>query len=409
MVQDREAQRGLTALSASANSIISVPSVPPPLLGGCHAVKTQRLTWTSAIDGSNLRADTDDVHPVAEMNQALANLAAVLSASGHDWDDVVRVNAYYDVGRVDPSHVVKCHEVLAATIGASRCAGSGIMLAPIQGGRLALEAVAADHRTKAVLPALVDLPSGPWAAATRVGSIVFISGVVADDFARTEPSDTAPGFFAHSHAAYRQLARAADAVRDAWPDCNGLDDVVRLHQHVTRRDIDLGDFRRSRADLLRAGDFVSTTVRAERGDPDDAKGDPWIKIDAELVIGRRRRVSVPGVWANPGGLHAVLSDDFAFFQAQMGRDGAGLSVHADDPDGHAEQVYANIDRMLSGAGLEWSNVVHIRVFCRDHEQVAAASRRMREHAGGHSCAVTCVIAGFFDSRAMLEIEVTAAL
>ena len=349
------------------------------------------------------------------MVQALTHLAAVLHALNASWRDLARITGYYASNGIEPADLAACHALMTDTIGAHRCAGAGVMLAPVaKGARLAIEAIVDVSGSKQVLSSSGTFNAAPWAIATRVGTTLFVSGVIPDHTlldvnvpVASHETSGASSFFACSQSAYRRLALACDAIREAWSDCAGLSDIVRLHQHITPPVIDLAEFRRSRADLLRTGDFVSASVHSGEDDPACAGRDPCITIDAEGVIGPRRRVTMAGVWANPGGLHGVVSDEVAFFQAQMGRSGDGVTVPAIEPARHAAQVFANIDCMLAAARLSWHDVVHLRAFCRDRAQADHAAGELGERLGDHACAATCLIAGFFDPQALLEIEITA--
>jgi 2-iminobutanoate/2-iminopropanoate deaminase len=63
---------------------------------------------------------------------------------------------------------------------------------------------------------------------------------------------------------------------------------------------------------------------------------------------------------------------------------------------------------LDAAGMAVGNLVKVTTFVRDREDLPANSRIRQEVLGGHVPALTVVLTGLFDERALLEVEAVAA-
>jgi 2-iminobutanoate/2-iminopropanoate deaminase len=87
------------------------------------------------------------------------------------------------------------------------------------------------------------------------------------------------------------------------------------------------------------------------------------------------------------------------------------SVNGEIPEGfpaQAKLVWANVLAQLEAAGMSATNIVKVTTFLSSRE-FALPNREARQEAlGMHAPALTVIIAGIFDEKWLLEIEVIAA-
>ncbi|MBW8858479.1 MAG: RidA family protein, partial [Caulobacter sp.] len=96
-----------------------------------------------------------------------------------------------------------------------------------------------------------------------------------------------------------------------------------------------------------------------------------------------------------------------FVSGQVPVDDDGAS-----PDGFEAQcrlAWANLARRLAAAGMALTDLVKVDIFLssRDHRAVNSAIRH--EVLGGHSPAITIVVAEIFDESWLLEIDAIACV
>jgi len=81
------------------------------------------------------------------------------------------------------------------------------------------------------------------------------------------------------------------------------------------------------------------------------------------------------------------------------------------PTGFEDQcrlVWRNIEKQLLAGGMTLQDLVKVTVFLSDHRYRAANYEVRHEVLGGHSPALTIIIAGIYDEAWLLEIEAIAA-
>jgi enamine deaminase RidA (YjgF/YER057c/UK114 family) len=125
---------------------------------------------------------------------------------------------------------------------------------------------------------------------------------------------------------------------------------------------------------------------------------------------QRRSINSPDGPATPGtyAQAMLLSDARAllFVSGQIGIDRAGAA-----PAGFAEQArlaWANVDAQLRAAGMSRSDLVKVTIFLSDRRHIPEYRATRDEYLAGHEVALTCIVAGIFDSDWLLEIEAVAA-
>jgi 2-iminobutanoate/2-iminopropanoate deaminase len=355
-----------------------------------HAVRFGTTIYTGEIapkDASGRVARVGGLR--AQTEQAFLNLKAVLAAAGARMEDVAKINMYLDPGAF--AQRGEARDVVSRFLRPETVAGTVVPIRlPTAGALVGVEAIAHIGIERKMIRSGPTSPSEwEWAQAVVVGASVYASA----RFGQGEP------FLTQCRSIYDPFDALLKAARIPWRD------IVRIHQFAIRPDLSVDDIRRARAPYLNNTEFLSTSVVC--GVPSGGTSSWQVVVDIEGTSADKTYSSTPGIWANPGGLHAVKAGSTAYFTAQMSRDDNNKTLFADDVVAHADKVCANIDAMLSGAGLGWQNMVHARVFTRDMEDVAAVRKVVDRWLKTSKCARTDLVVGFFDPLARVEIEVTA--
>jgi len=129
----------------------------------------------------------------------------------------------------------------------------------------------------------------------------------------------------------------------------------------------------------------------------------------------QREIINPWTWQEAYGfVHANKvsgSGELLFVAGQTASDEQGHTLHAGDMAGQIDQVLANIGRILSQAGMDFSHVVRLNIFTIDlpalmaaHDHMTAALQQLGCHHAGTLLGVT----GLAAPGALIEMEVTAA-
>jgi enamine deaminase RidA (YjgF/YER057c/UK114 family) len=371
--------------------LIDANDIYPSGPAAAHAVRFGTTVYTSEISpkdasgrvtgGGDLRAQTE---------QAFRNLKAVLAAANARIEDVAKVNLYIDPGAF--ARRGETREVVSRFLRPETVAGTVVpIFLPTAGALVAVEAVAHIGVERKMIKSGPASPSeSGWAQAVVAGSSIYVSA----RYGQGEP------FLTQCKSVYDPFDALLKAANIPWRD------IVRIHQFAIRPDLSVDDLRKSRAPYLKNTEFLSTSVVC--GAPGGGASSWQVVADIEGTTAGKTYSSTPGIWANPGGLHAIKAGGTGYFTAQMSRDDKNKTLFADDVVAHADKVCANIDAMLSGAGLGWQNMVHARVFTRDMADVPAVRKVVDGWLKGNKCARTDLVVGFFDPLARVEIEVTTA-
>ncbi|MEM6422333.1 MAG: RidA family protein [Pseudomonadota bacterium] len=80
----------------------------------------------------------------------------------------------------------------------------------------------------------------------------------------------------------------------------------------------------------------------------------------------------------------------------------------EDATEQAHQIWRNIDAQLHAAGMTKEHLVKVTVYLSDRSLTDAYRVGRDAYLAGHQVALTCVVAGIFDSAWLMEIEAVAA-
>lgn len=103
---------------------------------------------------------------------------------------------------------------------------------------------------------------------------------------------------------------------------------------------------------------------------------------------------------------AVVDDNYVFVSGCTGFDYQSMSI-SDDVLEQAEQCFRNIQLALEEAGVTMGQVVRVRYIFPDRTDFEPCWPVLEKYFGIVRPAATMIVAGLFDPRMKLEIEVTA--
>lgn len=100
--------------------------------------------------------------------------------------------------------------------------------------------------------------------------------------------------------------------------------------------------------------------------------------------------------------------DLLFVSGQAAIDGNGQIVGVGDFDAQAEQVFANLERVLSAGGSSLRNVIKVTIFLRDMSNFDRIVELRRRYFTPPYPADTIVeVSSLYSPQALLEIEAIA--
>ncbi len=103
---------------------------------------------------------------------------------------------------------------------------------------------------------------------------------------------------------------------------------------------------------------------------------------------------------------AVVDEDYVFVSGTTGYDYESMSI-SDSPIEQADQCFKNIESALLEAGSSLDQVVRVHYIFPDKTDFEPCWPVFKQYLGAASPAATMLIAGLFDEKMKLEIEVTA--
>lgn len=106
---------------------------------------------------------------------------------------------------------------------------------------------------------------------------------------------------------------------------------------------------------------------------------------------------------------AVKSQGFLFCSGQIPIDPATGKIEAQDVEGQAQQVFANITALLASQGLTLAHVVKATVFLQDMADFPKVNPLYEAAFAGHKPARSTVAVAKLPLGALVEIEVIAEL
>ena len=119
-----------------------------------------------------------------------------------------------------------------------------------------------------------------------------------------------------------------------------------------------------------------------------------------------RRVSEPQI----GMSQATRCANVICLSGQVAFDEAGELVGEGDAKAQSEQIFRNIERLLTKAGAQLDDIALLTCYLTDAAHFPAYSEVKRRYFPENAPAGTSVIvAGLLDPRFLLEVEVVAAV
>lgn len=103
---------------------------------------------------------------------------------------------------------------------------------------------------------------------------------------------------------------------------------------------------------------------------------------------------------------AVADGEWVFLAGTTGFDYSTMSIDP-DPAVQCAQALRNIAQALAEAGSSLADIVHIRYILPDRDDFEPCWPVLREAFASHPPAATMIVAGLYDPRMKIEIEVTA--
>ena len=372
---------------------------------GADAIRDRGYLYTSGVcpldehgrvvAPGNLRAQAHYIYRAPD---------EILAASASGWSDVVKVN-YYVAPQVDtPAEREVLREAHAQAVPPGVCAVLGAPLPqPVDGCLLQIELIARPGASLRPIATVAGVPAMPqWAAAVQADETLYVSGQLpfTDPMAYVTEALRRPDgqLGAQTSVVYGHYDRILKHAGFAW------DDAVQVHQFISEPRIALDDFQRARHQYLTPGRYLSTSVACLGNFPQGAFEHCLILADMEADTRARTAVIASDTWGNPGSAQGYWTGPLFRMHGQVPRDLALKTQHAGDALRQAELTFSNLGGVLRAAGAGWSDVVHARIFCKSRDDVETVRNvRMRYLAPG-SCAITELVADFFDPLLLVEIE-----
>lgn len=379
-------------------SFIVSPELPDPA-PYAHAVRVDGILYTSAIaplDRAGGLVAPGDI--LAQARHVYASLDSILRAAGAQWKDVVKVNNFVTPPGISRSELEGLREIMAGFLPPLQQAGTDICFDPVHDGqRIQVEIIAQTGVDKRILPGTGNGTAGTlWAQGVRAGRHVYLSARRAAPTGlrglREETADV--------YGAFAELLEQA-AVE--------LADIVRVRQFVSDPGADFNHVREGRTAYVPQGAFTSTSVSCLPVHPLAPEFADWaIAVDLEASTGIKLSTNTSAMPIAPATAHAIAVGPLVHLQAEIATDRDDVLLYPGDIDAQARYVFQNMTKLLEAAGCDWSDVVTSRVFCRQAEHIEPTRRAERLWAGSAVYARSDAVCRFFDSEALVEVELTAA-
>jgi enamine deaminase RidA (YjgF/YER057c/UK114 family) len=110
--------------------------------------------------------------------------------------------------------------------------------------------------------------------------------------------------------------------------------------------------------------------------------------------------------ADIGYSRAVVDGEWVFLAGTTGFDYETMTIDP-DPAAQCAQTLRNIERVLAEAGSSLADIVHVRYILPDRDDFEPCWPVLREAFANNPPASTMIVAGLYDPRMKIEIEVTA--
>ncbi len=108
--------------------------------------------------------------------------------------------------------------------------------------------------------------------------------------------------------------------------------------------------------------------------------------------------------------HAIRVGNTIYVAGQVAMDEAGNLVGGTDPAAQAEQVYRNLERVLTAAGASLRDVVKLNTYATDMRNMRAFREVRQRFFGDHAPASTAVqVVALAMPGLLLEVEAVAVV
>ena len=102
--------------------------------------------------------------------------------------------------------------------------------------------------------------------------------------------------------------------------------------------------------------------------------------------------------------------DLLFISGQAAIDGSGQLVGVGNFDAQAEQVFANLERVLRAGGSSLANVIKVTIFLRDMSNFAKiVELRGRYFTAPYPADTIVEVSSLYSPEALIEIEAIAVI
>lgn len=377
-----------------------------PSATGADAVRCGGYLYTAGVGAVDERGNV--VAPgdlAAQAAHIYRRLGGILQAADASWSDVVKVNSYVapEVNSAADRRIVNdAHKAFLRPGQAAALAAP--LPQPVEGSLLQIELIARPGAKKQPI-AVAGVPvAADFAAAVRADDTLYVGGrlPLAAPIPLAGPALRIEGELgAQTAAIYAHHDRVLHAAGLPWSD------AVQVHQFLTPRRLSIDEFQRARHRYLTPGRYLSTSVACESNFSDWPLDNVLILADMEADARPRTEVHAREAWGNKPGPQAWWSGPLLRMHGQVARNLEAKTQHEGDIAGQTRLVFDNLDAVLRTAGIGWGEVVHMRSFCK-HRTDIAITRTLRErYLAPRSCAITDLVADYFDPLLLLEVELVA--
>lgn len=109
----------------------------------------------------------------------------------------------------------------------------------------------------------------------------------------------------------------------------------------------------------------------------------------------------------PGFAPGIKSGNLVFISGQVAKDEAGHTVGIGDPLRQAEQVFANIGRILAAAGATYEDILKITVFLTDRAHYPAFAEVRNRYLNPNHASTLVYVSGLVNAEWLIEVEAVA--
>ena len=124
-----------------------------------------------------------------------------------------------------------------------------------------------------------------------------------------------------------------------------------------------------------------------------------------------KEVIVPeNVMQARGFSHAIKAGNTIYIAGQTATDEEGNIIGGGDIVAQTDRTYENIKRVLEAAGASITDIVMLKIYCRDLDGFTGTGEARKKHFGKHFPAATAVqIDRLLRPEALIEVEAIAVL